>query len=89
MKDECLKHWLWLMQEIKEEHINQINKWGIQEHDISDWFLFTGEEFGELAEAIGEYKYRDGDIESVVKEAIQTAVLCLKIAEMFYCIKYE
>ena len=41
------------------------------------------EEIGELAQAIAEYEYRQGSRKHVVMEAIQTATLCLKIAEMY------
>lgn len=46
------------------------------------WLTYTTEELGELAEAISEHIYRDGNREHIIKEAIQTATLCLKIAEM-------
>jgi hypothetical protein len=45
--------------------------------------MFTTEELGEVSKAIGEWNYRCGDAREVVKEAIQTATLSLKIAEMF------
>ncbi len=49
----------------------------------SEWYMFACEELGETANAIGEWNYRCGLAEDVVKEAIQTATLMLKIAEMF------
>jgi len=69
--------------EIADENINQIDKWGIQNHSPSEWLMFATEELGELAQAIAEYQYRDGTRDDVVNEAIQTATLCIKIAEMF------
>ena len=71
-----------LIDSIKDENIRQLNKWGVQTHRPSEWVLFTTEELGELAKAVGEYQYRHGDISDIVKEAIQVATLALKIAEM-------
>jgi len=64
------------------EHENQINKWGIQTHTVFEWLAYATEELGELSNAISEYYYRDGKKSDIVNEAIQTATLCLKIAEM-------
>ena len=82
MKDLCLKR-LNLPEVIYEENIRQIKKWGIQDHEPFEWLMFATEELGETAKAIGEFQYRGGLAEDVVKEAIQTATLMLKIAEMF------
>ena len=68
---------------IVAEDIRQLNKWGIQDRSPSEWLMFATEELGETAKAIGEFQYRGGLAEDVVKEAIQTATLMLKIAEMF------
>ncbi len=82
MKDLCLEtnnfH-----REIEEENRRQLDKWGIQDHLPAEWLMFATEELGELAEAIGEWQFRGDSRENVVKEAIQTATLCIKIAEMF------
>ena len=67
---------------VMKEHRNQINKWGIQTHTPFEWLTYTTEELGELAKAISDYIYRDGNKESIFNEAIQTATLSLKIAEM-------
>jgi NTP pyrophosphatase (non-canonical NTP hydrolase) len=82
MKDLCLNN-KQLYDMIGDENERQLNKWGIQDHLPSEWVMFTVEELGELAEAIREWNYRYGDAREVVKEAIQTATLSLKIAEMF------
>ena len=82
MKDHELKN-AYLFEMIKEESLRQIKKWGIQNHDPFEWLAYTTEELGELSNAISEYLYRDGQRSQVVKEAIQTATLCLKIAEIF------
>ncbi|MDI6755332.1 MAG: hypothetical protein QME78_13175 [Thermodesulfobacteriota bacterium] len=68
---------------VKQESLRQIWKWGIQDRESFEWLAYATEELGELSRAISEYQYR-GDLQSkVVNEAIQTATLCLKIAEMF------
>ncbi len=87
MKDECFKNLDEIIELVKEENYNQIRKWGIQNHSIFEWLTYTTEEIGELAQALSEYHYRNGTLDSVIKEAIQTATLSLKIAEMFLKIK--
>ena len=82
MKDRCLKNMDRLIKMILDEHKHQLDKWGIQDHDINEWLNFTMEELGELAEAISEHKYRDGSKGNIVYEAIQVVTLALKIAEM-------
>ena len=72
-----------LFDEIEEENIRQLKKWGVQTHSSFEWLTYTTEELGELANAISEYEYRGGDSEGVYKEDIQVATLALKIAEMF------
>ena len=72
-----LGHRIWI------EHLNQLDKWGVQTHTAAEWVMFTTEELGSLAKAIGEYEYRDGAKKRVIDEAIQVATLALKIAEMY------
>jgi NTP pyrophosphatase (non-canonical NTP hydrolase) len=85
MKDLCLTYesFVKLKSLILHENLRQLEKWGIQDHSPESWLMFATEELGEMAQAIGEFEYRGGLAEDVVKEAIQTATLCLKIAEMF------
>lgn len=68
------------------ENRHQIQKWGVQTHSAFEWMTYLTEEVGELAKAISEYEYRNGEKEEIVKEAIQVITLALKIAEMF---KYD
>lgn len=70
------------LSDILVESDKQIKKWGIQAHTLFEWCNYTTEELGELAKAIAEYHYRDGDIVEIKKEAIQVATLALKIAAM-------
>ena len=83
LTDKCFKHIQLLIAKVIHEHKNQVDKWGIQIHTPFEWLTYTTEELGELANAISEYEYRDGSKQEIVKEAIQTATLSLKIAEMY------
>lgn len=64
------------------EDMNQLAKWGFQTHSLSEWVTIIAEEFGELAKAVMEHHYRDGDPANIVKEATQVATLGLKVAKM-------
>jgi hypothetical protein len=83
MKDLCFENlFLDIMPLVMAENKAQLDKWGIQNHEICEWLAITAEEFGELSKAIVEYRFGLGLPKEIVKEAIQTATLCLKIAEM-------
>ncbi|MFC1924271.1 hypothetical protein ACFLXA_02775 [Chloroflexota bacterium] len=86
MEDLCLKSWPYLEEDVLNENQRQLAKWGIHNHDPFKWLAFVTEEVGEMAEAISEWHFRGHSPNDVVKEAIQSATLCLKIAEMF---KYQ
>lgn len=81
-KDTRLRYFKLISSLIKSENELQLEKWGIQERTLPEWFMYTTEELGELSEAISEYVYRKGGARAIVNEAIQTATLCLKIADM-------
>jgi len=83
-KDLELKNRDVLFSHIIEEHEKQINKWGVQSATLAEWMLWTTEEFGELAQAIGDSSYRGYPWKTAYKEAIQTTTLILKIAEMIW-----
>ena len=83
MKDLCLATRLSLLHLVEMENLRQLEKWGVQDHEPSEWLMYATEELGECANAIGEFQHRGGLVENVVREAIQTATLMLKIAEMF------
>ena len=76
-----------LMSLLHKENRRQLEKWGVEDRSSAEWLMFATEELGETAKAIGEFQFRGGLAEDVVKEAIQTATLCLKIAEMFQGVK--
>lgn len=67
---------------VGRENARQLQKWGVQKHNLFVWGNFAAEEMGELHKAIAEHHFRNGEAEEIYKEAIQTATLCLKIAEM-------
>ena len=73
----------WLHDQLDEENLRQIEKWGIQEKTIFEWLTNTTEELGSLAKAISECEYRGASKEKVIAEAFQVATLALKIAEMY------
>lgn len=66
---------------ISLERTQQESKWGIQRHNLSDWLAILTEEIGEIAKAILENKFRDGDIEDVKKELIHAAAVIVSILE--------
>ena len=86
MKDLCLATGQ-VMPLVWRENTKQLEKWGIQDHEPFTWLAFATEELGETSQAISEWLYRGGDSSQVVKEAIQTATLMLKIAEMFQALR--
>ena len=84
MKDLCLQNYTERIAPLvfRENH-RQLDKWGIQDRDPFQWLAFATEELGELAAAISDWHFRASPAGDVVKEAVETATLCLKIAEMF------
>jgi len=83
MKDKSLVTASFLFELVKVESRCQIKKWGIQDRSSFEWMTYLTEEIGELAQAISEYEYRGGSVDDVIREAVQAATLCLKIAEMY------
>ena len=73
----------WIIEKVQNESIAQISKWKVQICTPFEWLTYTMEELGELAEAISEYEYREGNKDDIVEEAIQVATLALKIAEIY------
>lgn len=71
---------------IQIENKNQIDKWGIQCHSPCEWQTIIAEEQGELAKELLEDHFNINDISrnnKIIKESIQVATLCLKVAEMY------
>jgi NTP pyrophosphatase (non-canonical NTP hydrolase) len=63
------------------EKARQIEKWGLQSHQISDWLAILGEEVGECSKAYLEYKFNGDRRKELYKELIQTATVALNIAD--------
>lgn len=82
MKDRLLQDQR-VFKMVQDENQRQVAKWGVQDRHPFEWLAYTTEELGELAEAISKHTYDGYSSANVVTEAIQTATLCLKIAEMF------
>ena len=82
-KDLMLKNIDVISHFVMIENQNQLEKWGVQEHYGSEWLMFLTEEVGELAEAIANVQYRNGNPVEVINEAIQVATLAFKIIEMY------
>lgn len=81
-KDQCLKDLLALEKLVLNEHVRQINKWGVQEHTLFGWHAILSEEVGELATAILNRVYGGVMEKDIKQEAISVATLALKIAEI-------
>ena len=43
---------------VTDERERQIQKWGVQDHPIADWFLILGEEVGEAQREACEHVFR-------------------------------
>ena len=71
-----------LFDSVIDENDLQLRKWGVQTRTLPEWIMFLVEEVGEIADAIGEFLYRNGEPVKIYFEAIQSATLALKIAEI-------
>lgn len=72
----------YVLEEIHLERQKQDMKWGQQNHEMSDWYVILGEEFGEVGKAIGEYKLQHiVPITEYRKELIQTAAVCVAMIQ--------
>jgi hypothetical protein len=83
INDKCFAGLPYLIEKMRAENVRQLDKWGVQTRTPAEWILYLGEEYGELCQAVSEAEYRGGPWSAVLKEAIQTATLALKIAEMY------
>lgn len=43
---------------VTDERRRQLQKWGVQDHPIADWFLILGEELGEAQREACEHVFR-------------------------------
>ena len=66
------------MQDISDERIRQINKWGPQYHDDPTWMLILSEEVGEVAKSIIDRIHSgNADIVETRKEIVQVAAVAV------------
>lgn len=47
----------WVANMVYDERISQLEKWGVQSHDLDKWLVILTEEVGELAKAILEHDF--------------------------------
>lgn len=82
-QDQALVNIERLVELVLEEHLRQMQKWGIQERTPPEWIMYLAEEVGEVAEAGADLYYgRTKESSPLVLEALHVATLALKIAEM-------
>lgn len=73
--------------DVQKEIIQQNKKWGVQNHNFSDWAVILGEEFGEVCTEIINYRLgnniseKDRAIQLLDKELIQVITVCIRILE--------
>lgn len=55
------------------ERVAQLEKWGLQDHDLTTWLTILGEEYGELCKRVNAARFdNDGeDITATQAEAIK------------------
>lgn len=69
------------------ERENQNDKWGDQNHTLSEWCTILGEEFGELCEAVNETVLYNADKperagkENILKECVHVSAVAVQILE--------
>ena len=69
------------LQLINQERDRQDAKWGEQNHNLSDWLVILGEEYGEACEASLEVKFGKGNIADFRSEIVQVAAVAVAILE--------
>ena len=89
LTDQCLTKLPKLVDLVLEKHEYQIKKWGVRTCTSFEWGQHLCGATRILSETILEHRHRDGSTCAVVDEAIQTATLCLKIAEMYLDLEDE
>ena len=70
-----------ILEAVKYERDRQRQIWGIQSHGINSWMMILGEEFGEACKAGNEAYFREGPLENLRKELIQTIAVAVAIIE--------
>lgn len=71
--------------DVVKERRRQIQKWGVQSHELPTWAIILGEEFGEVCQAIqckiGISSVKDTDSGNLYEELIHLAAVAVQIAE--------
>lgn len=63
------------LQQVHQERLSQLRKWGTQDHEPSMWYAILGEEFGEVGKEIAEGRIKPFDATKYRKELIQVAAV--------------
>jgi NTP pyrophosphatase (non-canonical NTP hydrolase) len=83
--NEVIKTMTLVLEDVAEERVRQMNKYGHQEESTyQDWLTRIVEELGEIAQAMqkGHEAAKPTDADNLYEEIIQTAALCTKFAEV-------
>lgn len=48
-----------ILSEVADERRRQLEKWGVQDHDPTEWLAILASELGELGQALVEIRLRD------------------------------
>lgn len=70
-----------ILEDIRNERARQEGKWGVQNHSLVVWLAILAEEFGEASMAINEFHFRQGYLEDVRTELIQTAAVAVAMID--------
>lgn len=70
-----------VLDEVFEERLKQLTKWGEQNHRVGDWILILSEEFGEAAKEANEIRFRKADPSNYRAELIQVAAVAVAAIE--------
>lgn len=73
-----------ILREVGNERFSQIDKFGVQHHDVAHWMLILAEEVGEASIEAGRAVWGDNPrlaLDLLRKELIQTAAVAVQIVE--------
>lgn len=70
-----------VLNDVLKERKRQDDKWGVQNHGVSDWMLILAEEFGEAAKEANEIRFRYKDSSEYRAELVQVAAVCVAAIE--------
>lgn len=69
------------VRDVLKERKKQLEKWGIQNHEMTIWLAILHEETGELSEAVLHKIFGGPQRNYIFKEAVQVAAVALQIVE--------